>query len=129
MGSNDADLQADFQRRPGGRPGCGCCGFWLAGLLAVLALPALLILLRRVLDSKQSIRLPRSLLPLAGLAANTLAILATRSWLDANHNFVPDCDLASSAANGECGAMPATFGQPVISTNIDPTTGMRIWPP
>jgi hypothetical protein len=60
--------------------------------------------------------------PLAGLVANTLLNLATRSWFDANRNFAPDCDLASSSANGECGAMPVSFGQPVISTTIDPET-------
>jgi hypothetical protein len=35
---------------------------------------------------------------------------------------VPDCDLASPGANGECGAAPASFGLPVISTTIDPET-------
>jgi len=60
--------------------------------------------------------------PLAGLVANTLLNLATRSWFDVNRNFTPDCNLASPAANGECGAMPATFGLPVISTTIDPAT-------
>ncbi len=30
---------------------------------------------------------------------------ATRSWTDANQNYVPDCDLGSLSANGECGAM------------------------
>ena len=29
----------------------------------------------------------------------------TRSWNDANRNFVPDCNLLTPAANGECGAM------------------------
>jgi hypothetical protein len=26
---------AGFQRRPNGRRGCGCCGLWFAGLLAL----------------------------------------------------------------------------------------------
>jgi hypothetical protein len=60
--------------------------------------------------------------PLAGLVPNTLLNLVTRSWFDTNRNFAPDCDLASPAANGECGAAPASFGQPVLSTTIDPET-------
>ena len=28
-----------------------------------------------------------------------------RSWADANGNFVPDCNLANRAANGECGPL------------------------
>jgi hypothetical protein len=32
-----------------------------------------------------------------------IATRADRSWNDANRNYVPDCDLTSSAANGECG--------------------------
>ena len=60
--------------------------------------------------------------PVAGLVPNTLLNLATRNWFDANRNFSPDCDLASAAANGECGAAPANFGLPVMSTTIDPET-------
>ena len=42
---------------------------------------------------------------------------ATRAWGDTNGNFIPDCDLASVLANGECAAVsPATFGQPRIVT-------------
>ena len=29
----------------------------------------------------------------------------TRSWTDANRNFVPECNLLDPRANGECGAM------------------------
>ena len=34
-----------FQRQPGRRGGCGCCGFWFAGLfiLPVVALVALVV--------------------------------------------------------------------------------------
>ena len=60
--------------------------------------------------------------PLSGLVPNTVLNFATRSWFDANQNFVPDCNLALPAANGECGAMPASFGQPVINTIVDPKT-------
>ena len=36
---------------------------------------------------------------------NTLVTSTTRSWADANRNFIPDCNLISPVANGECGAM------------------------
>ena len=55
---------------------------------------------------------------LGGFGSNTnpitrLANTASRSWSDANRNFVPDCDLTSVAANGECGALSnAAFGTP-----------------
>ena len=35
--------------------------------------------------------------------ANNLAPSTSRTWNDANRNYVPDCDLRSSVANGECG--------------------------
>jgi len=40
-----------------------------------------------------------------------------RTWNDANTNYVPDCDLSSTAANGECGVMSnANFGKVNIVT-------------
>jgi hypothetical protein len=46
---------------------------------------------------------------------------ATRSWNDANGNFVPDCDLTNQALNGECGASNnQNFGRPVIPFSYDP---------
>jgi hypothetical protein len=56
-----------------------------------------------------------------------LANLVTRSWTDANRDYVPDCDLTLAAANGECGAMSdARFGQPIPSLTIDPNI-LRGW--
>jgi Carboxypeptidase regulatory-like domain len=46
----------------------------------------------------------------------------TRSWTDANGNFMPDCDLRSPSANVECGAMAnANFGNFVAINNPDPS--------
>ncbi len=51
---------------------------------------------------------------------NRVVHSTTRSWNDANSNFVPDCDLASRLANGECGAMAnPNLGQAVLSTIYD----------
>jgi hypothetical protein len=52
---------------------------------------------------------------------NTLVTNTTRSWNDANHNFVPDCMLTSPAANGECGAMAnSLFGRTGAGAVADP---------
>jgi hypothetical protein len=56
-----------------------------------------------------------------GQASNTIITNTTRSWNDANRNYVPDCDLINTAANGECGAMAnANFGKAVPSRVYDP---------
>ena len=52
----------------------------------------------------------------------------TRTWIDANSNFQPDCDLMTPLANDRrsgggdfCGQMSnVNFGQPVLSDNYDP---------
>ena len=52
----------------------------------------------------------------------------TRSWTDADHDFVPDCDLLNPAAQDllaeggdHCGVMSNTlFGQNVLTNNFDP---------
>ena len=57
----------------------------------------------------------------------------TRTWVDANANFVPDCDLANPSANGNpaavnggggpdfCGQISnLLFGQPVLTGGYDP---------
>jgi hypothetical protein len=52
--------------------------------------------------------------------ALAIATSATRAWTDANGNFVPDCDLRSVVANGECSVLSnARFGQPVATTLRD----------
>ena len=51
---------------------------------------------------------------------NRSAINVTRSWNDANRDYVPQCDLTLPTANGECGAMSdQNFGRPTLSTNYD----------
>jgi len=45
----------------------------------------------------------------------------TRSWNDANRNYVPECDLVNPLANGECGAMAnRDFGTNVPGRAYDP---------
>ena len=58
--------------------------------------------------------------------ANNMIANTTRSWNDANRNYVPDCDLTSPLANGECGAMAnQDFGaaSSVLSYDRDLTNG------
>jgi hypothetical protein len=57
---------------------------------------------------------------------NRVVHSTTRTWSDANRNFVPECDLTSALANGECGALnDPNFGKANPSTTYDPqaTTG------
>ena len=62
-----------------------------------------------------------------GQASNAIITSTSRSWADANRNFVPDCNLISTAANGECGAMAnANFGKAVPSRTYDPAI-MKGW--
>jgi hypothetical protein len=52
--------------------------------------------------------------------ANAIVLRADRTWTDANGNFTPDCDLVSSVANGECGALSdRAFGTVRITTRLD----------
>jgi hypothetical protein len=51
---------------------------------------------------------------------NRLANTTTRSWNDANRDYVPDCDLLNLGANGECGAVAnRNFGSTVPEVNLD----------
>ncbi len=54
--------------------------------------------------------------PLIRTATNS-----TRGWTDADQDFVPDCNLNSAAANGECQAMDnQNLGKPVFVRSFDP---------
>ncbi|MBI2149494.1 MAG: TonB-dependent receptor [Acidobacteria bacterium] len=44
----------------------------------------------------------------------------TRSWNDANGNYVPDCNFLGPAANGECGPGNPFFGKQVSPLTTDP---------
>src|SRR6185295_1760179 len=53
--------------------------------------------------------------------ANASVNSTTRSWTDANGNFLPDCNLTLTTLNGECGAMAnANFGGLVVTNTPDP---------
>ena len=58
------------------------------------------------------------------IASNPIATRVTsttRSWSDANRNFVPDCDLMNPALNGECGPWAdQNFGSSIPGTRYDP---------
>ncbi len=81
-------------------------------------------------DGKTSLRVSagqyRDALQIGGIfiANNPVArrvTSTTRSWNDANRNFVPDCDLMNRALNGECGAWAnQNFGSTIPDTSYDP---------
>jgi hypothetical protein len=51
---------------------------------------------------------------------NTLVNDTTRSWNDADGDFVPDCDLVATGASGECGPMAnRNFGTSVPGATFD----------
>jgi hypothetical protein len=81
-------------------------------------------------DGKTAVRLAANKYLLGqtlnGLGTNpnpilTLQTTTTRSWNDANKNFVPDCDLSNKALNGECGAVAQnSFGSTNAAVQYDP---------
>jgi hypothetical protein len=50
---------------------------------------------------------------------NTRINNVSRTWIDANQNYRPDCDLTSTGANLECGPQSAPLGIPNIVTRWD----------
>jgi hypothetical protein len=53
----------------------------------------------------------------------TAATSTTRTWTDANQNFIADCDLTNPLLNGECGPNNnLNFGKAIISTQYAPGT-------
>ena len=53
--------------------------------------------------------------PVAAMVTSTV-----RTWADANTNFIPDCDLTSALANGECGAFAnSRFGTTFSNRRFD----------
>jgi hypothetical protein len=56
-----------------------------------------------------------------GNPAAALTRTTNRTWNDANRNYVPDCDLHNTAANGECGPWSdLTFGRADRRTQFAP---------
>ena len=52
--------------------------------------------------------------------SRNLVTSATRTWADANRDFVPQCDLLNVRANGECGALSnENFGTVVTNLTYD----------
>ena len=63
-----------------------------------------------------------SFIQLANPSRN-LVTSATRTWTDANRNYVPDCDLLNVRQNGECGALSnENFGTIVTNLAYDEDT-------
>ncbi|HEV3058335.1 MAG TPA: carboxypeptidase regulatory-like domain-containing protein [Vicinamibacterales bacterium] len=61
---------------------------------------------------------------------NTSINQASRSWTDTNGNFVPDCNLANPAQNGECGPLNAPLGNLNVAARYEPsiTSGWGVRP-
>lgn len=58
---------------------------------------------------------------IANTPANAIVTSATRIWNNTSGTYVPQCDLANPAANGECGPISNTqFGSVSTNTTYDP---------
>jgi hypothetical protein len=57
----------------------------------------------------------------SGNPAVSFAYMTNRSWFDANGDYVADCDLNNSAANGECGPWAnQNFGKSTSGQTVNP---------
>jgi hypothetical protein len=63
--------------------------------------------------------------------ANALVAHTNRRWTDLNNDYIPDCDLANPAQNGECGPyLNRNFGTSIVTTKYskDVTEGWHVRP-